>query len=131
MEFRLIEQTKFIAIDGQPQIVHQLQMGLRQRIHGGLEKMIPVPAHMFCVVHRRIGIEHQLAIGLAVMRVKRDPNAEGHHQFIRFQVKRVIYSANQRIGQRGRIIRAFTLRQQNKFIATDTGESELALQWQQ
>ena len=67
MEFWLIKQAQFITIDSQPQIVHQLEMGLRQGVHGGLEKVITVSSHVLRVVHRRIGVKHQLTFGFTVV----------------------------------------------------------------
>ena len=93
--------------------------------------MITVSAHMLGVVHRRVGVKHQLAFGFAVVRIKSDTNAEGHHQFIRVEVERAIDCAYQRICQRGGIVRVFALSQQNKLITADTCKSELALQKQQ
>ena len=62
------------------------------------------------------------------MRIQRDPNAEGNHQFIVVEVERAIDRAHQRIRQRCRIVRAFPLSQQNKLITADTCQGELALQ---
>ena len=90
--------------------------------------MITVSAHVLRVVHRRIGVKHQLALGFTVVGIERDTNAKGYHQFIGIQIEWAIDSANQRVGQRGRIIRTFSFCQQNKLITTDTGKGELTLQ---
>ena len=86
---------------------------------------------MLRVIHRRVGVKHQLTLGFAVVRVERDTNAEGHYQFIGAEIERAIDSAHQRICQRCRVVRTFSLCQQNKFITADTCKGELAFQEKQ
>ena len=93
--------------------------------------MITVTAHMLGVVHRRIGVKHQLAIGFAIVRIKRNANTEGHHQFIRIHIEWTIDSAHQGIGKGGCIVRPPNFCQQNKFITANTCKGELAFQREQ
>ena len=93
--------------------------------------MITVTAHMLGVVHRRIGVKHQFALGFAVVRIQRNTNAKGHHQLIRIQIERAINRAYQRVGEGGRIVRAFCFCEQHKFITANTCKRELAFQGEQ
>ncbi|MNN77596.1 hypothetical protein D3C81_1940760 [compost metagenome] len=83
---------------------------------------------MFGVIHRRVSVEHQLTIGFSVVRIERNTDTDGHDQLVKFDIERAVNGADQRIGKRSGIIRATDFREQNKLVAADAGEGELAFQ---
>ena len=90
--------------------------------------MIAVTAHMLGVIHRRIGVEHQLALIFAIVRIERNTDTEGHHHIIGINSKRAIDSADERTGDRRGIVRRGNLCQQHEFVATNARQRILPLQ---
>ena len=79
---RLIEQTQLVAIQRLPQVVIKLQLRLRQRVHGRLEEVVAVAAVVLGVIHRGVGVKHQLALVLAITGINGDADTQRHHQLV-------------------------------------------------
>ncbi len=59
---------------------------------------------IFGVVHRGVGVEHQLALIFAVAGVDRNADAQRHHQLIARDGKRALNGFDQRIRHRGGVV---------------------------
>ncbi len=90
--------------------------------------MVAVTPHMLGVIHRRIGVKHQLPLVFAIVRIDSNPDAEGNHQVVEFKAEGLIDYMHQRAGQRRGIVRGIDLGQQNKLVTANTGEGVLTFQ---
>lgn len=62
---------------------------VRGRVHLGREELVVVPAHLFGVIHRRVGVAHQRLDVLAVMRISADAHAGRDVQLVARDPKRL------------------------------------------
>lgn len=84
---------------------------------------------MFRVVHRSISVKHQFTIGFAIVRIERNANAQGDHQFIRIEMERAINDATSEFASEA-ASSGGGFGQQDEFIPTDTRQRVLAFQLQ-
>ncbi|RMN60568.1 hypothetical protein ALQ55_200002 [Pseudomonas savastanoi pv. savastanoi] len=87
-ELRLVIEGELLLFQGVPQVAFQLQTLQSGRVHVRLIELEVVLATFFGVVHRRVGVLHQLAQFLAVLRTECDADAGSDKELAAFKHKR-------------------------------------------
>ncbi|MCY1276714.1 hypothetical protein D9M70_253820 [compost metagenome] len=87
-ELRLVVQGELVLLDGAAQVAFQLQALQRAGVHFRLVELVVVLAHFLGVVHRRVGVLHQLVQLGAVLRRQRHADAGGDEELAAFQGER-------------------------------------------
>ncbi len=125
-ELRLVEEGELLLLQGVAQVAFQLQTLQRGRVHVGLIELEVVLAALFGVIHRRVGVLHQLTQFLAVLRAECDADTGGHKELAAFQHERRDQAGQNAFGDvNGAIQRRFTgfirFQQQGEFITAHAG----------
>ena len=67
---RLVVHLEVVVVDGVAQVVLQLEAGARARVHVRVEQLVPRLAARLGVIHRRVGVAHDL-VGASCNRPRR------------------------------------------------------------
>ena len=86
-ELRLVIEHEFVLVQGVAQVAFQFQALQGAGVHVGLVELEVVFAALFSVIHRRVGVFHQLAQLVAVLRAEGDADTGGHEELAAFQHK--------------------------------------------
>lgn len=135
-ELRLVVKGELLLFKGMTQVAFQLQTFQRGGVHVRLIELEVVLAAFLGVIHRRVGVLHQLAQLFAVLRAEGDADAGGDEKLAALQHERRHQTGQNPLGHVDRAIQRFftgaaLLQQQGELVATharhrvidiDTGE---------
>src|SRR5581483_3169037 len=82
IDLRLIDQTELFALERATQAGHEHHALERARIHVFAEELETVAALLLHLVHRGVGVLHQLGNGGAVVRIDADAYARGDRHLV-------------------------------------------------
>ncbi len=128
LELGLVMQHQLAAADRLAQFLQQFQLAVRAHVERLGEEGIAVPARILGVVHRRIGVGHQVAFGGGVGRVQRDAQAGTDLQFQGIDLERLGHAGDDPFGDHGRIFRILHLEHDDELIAPQSREGVLCTQ---
>ncbi|MNM41348.1 hypothetical protein D3C81_521640 [compost metagenome] len=124
-EFRLVVQQQFVARDRLAQVLQQAQLAVGTELHRGDEEGVAVPAGFLGVVHRRIGMCHQLAFVAGIVRIQGNAQAGGDLQFRRIQHEGFAGRCDHPLGDHRRIVRRIDGQHDHELVAAEAGEGVL------
>ena len=121
-ELRLVIQDEFVLLQRMAQIAFQFQTLQRTGVHVGLIELEVVLAAFLGVVHRRVGVLHQLAEFIAVLRTQGDADTGGDEELAALKHERPHQAGENLLGDMNRPVqRQFAigamLQQQGEFVA--------------
>ncbi|CRM32984.1 hypothetical protein [Pseudomonas sp. 24 E 1] len=122
-ELRLVIEHEFVLFQGVAQIAFQLQALQGAGVHVRLVELEIVLAALLGVIHRGVGVFHQLAQLVTVLRAEGDADTGGHKEFSALQYKGFYQAGEDLLGHMDRAVqRHFTvdpwLQEQRELVAT-------------
>ncbi len=131
-ELRLVIEDEFVLLEGVAQVAFQFQALQGAGVHVCLIELEVVLAALLGVVHRGVGVLHQLAQFAAVLRAQGDTDTGGDEELAVFQDERPHQVAKNLLGHIDRAVqRHFPggpwLQQQGELVATHAGHGVVVI----
>nr|AAP22952.1 hypothetical protein 1 [Rhizobium arachis] len=127
-ELGLVMQDQFIAHHGLAQVLQQAQLTVGAELHRWGEERIAVPPGFLGVVHRSVGVCHQLALVAGVIRVQGDAQAGADLQLGCIQQERFASRRDDPLGHHHRIVGNIDGQHDHELVAAEAGEGILRTQ---
>jgi len=97
-ELRLVEQDELLLLQGMAQVAFQFQALQGAGVHVRLIELEVVFAALLGVVHGSVGVFHQLAEFVAVLRAQGNTNTGGHKKLAAFEHERFYQAGEDLLG---------------------------------
>ena len=113
---------EIVVRDRVTEVVLQLEAGARARVQLGVEQLVPRLAARLRVIHRRVGVAHDVVGPLVVGRAERDPDARRCEHFAGAHRKRRAQRLLDAEGNRVRLpFRVELIQQDRELVAAKAG----------
>ncbi len=115
-DLRLVVQHEFVALDGMAQLISQLQVARRIKLHGLREEAEGVATLILGPIHCGVGVFGQGLHVISVIRIERDADADRGDHLMRFVAERPRNHVEQLAGHLGCAVRVDVREDQDELV---------------